>query len=450
MTTALNVISFDVPYPANYGGVIDVFHKLRWLKKSGVSVVLHCFSYGREESKELEALCEKVYYYKRRTGLSAALSKLPYTVASRNSKDLLRNLQANPYPVLFEVLHTCYFLPAKELSARRKIYRHSNIEHDYYRHLSRTEKNPVKKLYLLLESWKLARFEKVVRHADMILAVNKEDHSYFRKKYPDVPAMYVPSFHPYDEVDIREGKGSYLLFQGNLGVSENYESALWLIEHVFSQLVFPVVIAGLRPPSFLTRKASKFRHIKVVANPTALEMDDLIAGAQVHCLHTHQPTGLKLKLLHVLFRGRFMVTNNAMLEGTGLQGHPSIVSVDTPNEYVSAVNRLFLQQFSEQEKIARISAIAPFRNETNVKLLLSAISVKPGKCHTSTSGIVSEWRTTSMVVPNRTSFSPRCPCFPMMSKSHAVSFTMVGISCFAEPKPRRTSTCNPDPSSCRL
>ena len=64
----LNIVSFDVPFPANYGGVIDVYYKLLWLHKAGVKIHLHCFTYGRKPSKELEALCEKVYYYERKTG----------------------------------------------------------------------------------------------------------------------------------------------------------------------------------------------------------------------------------------------------------------------------------------------------------------------------------------------------------------------------------------------
>jgi hypothetical protein len=49
----LHIISFDVPYPANYGGVIDVFYKLKNLHKAGVKIILHCFEYGRGEQKEL-------------------------------------------------------------------------------------------------------------------------------------------------------------------------------------------------------------------------------------------------------------------------------------------------------------------------------------------------------------------------------------------------------------
>ena len=101
-------MSFDVPFPANYGGVIDVYYKLLWLKQAGVKVYLHCFTYGRKPALELEELCEKVYYYQRKTGLLANLSYLPYTVKSRQSKDLEKNLLMNDFPILFEVLHTAH------------------------------------------------------------------------------------------------------------------------------------------------------------------------------------------------------------------------------------------------------------------------------------------------------------------------------------------------------
>ena len=41
----LHVISFDVPVPANYGGVIDVYYKLKALHLQGVKIHLHCFEY---------------------------------------------------------------------------------------------------------------------------------------------------------------------------------------------------------------------------------------------------------------------------------------------------------------------------------------------------------------------------------------------------------------------
>ena len=55
----LHIVSFDVPWPANYGGVIDVFHRARTLTEMGVKVHLHCFEYGRGEQETLN-FCHEV------------------------------------------------------------------------------------------------------------------------------------------------------------------------------------------------------------------------------------------------------------------------------------------------------------------------------------------------------------------------------------------------------
>ena len=36
MDKYLNIVSFNIPYPANYGGVIDVYYKLEALRACGV------------------------------------------------------------------------------------------------------------------------------------------------------------------------------------------------------------------------------------------------------------------------------------------------------------------------------------------------------------------------------------------------------------------------------
>ena len=56
----LHIISFDIPYPANYGGVIDVYYKAKALSEKGVKVHLHCFQYGRKPSMVLENLVKNL------------------------------------------------------------------------------------------------------------------------------------------------------------------------------------------------------------------------------------------------------------------------------------------------------------------------------------------------------------------------------------------------------
>jgi len=128
----LHIVSFSIPFPANYGGIIDVFYKLKALHKAGIKIHLHCFQYDRPEATELKTYCESVNYYPRKTGLAAQLALKPYIVESRQSETLLKNLLADDYPVLFEGLHSCYYINNKAFKGRTLIYRESNLEHYYY------------------------------------------------------------------------------------------------------------------------------------------------------------------------------------------------------------------------------------------------------------------------------------------------------------------------------
>lgn len=373
MSRSINIISFDVPWPANYGGVIDVFYKLVALKKAGIKIHLHCFTYGRKPASRLDEVCEKVYYYERKTGVMSGLGIQPYTVQSRRSEELERNLLTNDFPILFEVLHTCYLLNDPRFSKRKKIYRHSNIEHDYYNELSKTERNYIKKAYLKIEALRLRNFESILRHADLILAVNKRDTTYFIKKYPEVRTVYLPSFHPNSSSSIKMERSEYILFHGNLTISENYDAAEWLIRNVFSKLKFRVIIAGLNPPAFLAELAGKYEHIQLKESPNEEEMILLVRNAQINVLFTPQPTGLKLKLLNALHKGRFVICNSNMLEGTDLDRNGSLIVCNSADEYLKAINHFFFKDFTDELNKERQKLLLNFDNEQNAKKLIHEV-----------------------------------------------------------------------------
>ena len=88
----IHIVSFQIPYPANYGGVIDVFHKINALHEIGVKVHLHCFQYDREESPELHQICHEVNYYPRTSFYKTFYSQVPFIVGSRKSQSLLAKL----------------------------------------------------------------------------------------------------------------------------------------------------------------------------------------------------------------------------------------------------------------------------------------------------------------------------------------------------------------------
>lgn len=370
----VHIISFDIPFPANYGGVIDVYYKLVWLHKLGIKIHLHCFEYGRKHAPELEKVCEKVYYYDRRTYLANHLTLLPYTVQSRISKKLRKRLLKDDSPILCEVLHTCYILKDPAFKHRLKIYRHSNIEHEYYKGLANAEKNFIKRLYLKTEAFKLKRFERIVEHANLILAVNQHDAEYYRKHYPKVHTEYLPSFHVNEKVTSKEGSGNYILFHGNLSVAENLEAVEWLIDNVFAKIQQRVIIAGLNPPADLENRIDSLSHVEIVSNPSEAKMNELIADAHIHVLYTAQATGLKLKLLNVLFAGRHIICNRHMIEGSGVSANASLCIANSAADMIAKINETRAIPFSQGLIEARKELVQPFNNQINAQKLVDLLS----------------------------------------------------------------------------
>jgi hypothetical protein len=357
MEKHLHIIALNVPYPPDYGGIMDIYYKLEALHRLGVKLILHCFEYERPPAAELEDVCEKVYYYKRRTGWVANLTLLPYNVYSRKNAGLIRNLLRDSHPILFEGLHSCYYLADQRLAGRLKLCREGNIEHDYYRLLAGSCRSWPVKLFLLIESLRFRRYQQVLAWADVILAISQTDAAYLRRTFPGKRIEFIPAFHASGEVTARAGRSGFILYHGKLSVYENERVAIFLITEVFSRLDCPCILAGMNPSQRIRAAAAPYAHITIEANPAAGRMEELIREAQIHLLVTFQGTGLKLKLLNSLFAGRHIVVNSLMLAGSGLDALCHIA--DTPEEMIAACRRLLPQPFTAEEIRRRESFLIP-------------------------------------------------------------------------------------------
>ncbi len=362
----LHIVSFTVPYPPDYGGVIDILHKIRSLKNAGIGVILHAFTYDREPSLELEGYCEKVIYYPRKTGWKSQLSLKPYIINSRRSSELLNNLSSDQWPVLFEGLHTCYYLNDPLLAEKLRIVRTHNIEHLYYLQLAKSAHNLKDKLFFRIEARRLKQAEKALRYADEIAAISLSDKTYFQQKYGNT--FLLNPFHSNDKVDIEPGRGEYLLFHGNLSVSENVEAALYLIERVFSKINFPVIIAGKSPLKAIINAVIPYSNIRLIASPGKDEMNDLIRHAHANILVTFQDTGIKLKLIESLYAGRFCIVNNTMVNNTGLE--ELCETGNTPSELIIRIRQVLNTEFDDQKIWKRQQGLKDYDNALNAVNLL--------------------------------------------------------------------------------
>lgn len=372
MDKHLHIVTHDVPWPADYGGVFDLFYKIKCLYEEGVIIHLHCFYNPgkRNPAPILQEYCFSVNYYKR-TGIRLGKLLCPYIVQSRSSKELLKELNKDEHPILFEGIHTTYWLFQHKFPNRNVWVRLHNDEAIYYKKLAEQEHTLFRKAYYQIEARLLQRYQKRMAGLAKFITVSEDDRSNFIQRYGYKNIVHLPVFIPWQEVKSTPGIGNFCLYHGNLSVNENSQAAIWLLKNVFNDLNIPFVIAGKNPPTDLIIAAHEKQHTCIVENPSEFELDDLIRKAQVNILPSLNTTGVKLKLIHALFQGRHCIVNENALSGMGLDWREEMP--ETAAEFKNLISRLYQTAFTENDKMQRETSLRLFNNKKNVKDLISWI-----------------------------------------------------------------------------
>lgn len=354
----VHIVSFDVPFPPDYGGVTDVYFRCRALKNAGYRIILHCFEYGRGRLHDHSQIADEVFYYDRRKSLRDWFSRLPFIVATRNAPELLDRLLQDEHPIVFEGQHTTFFLDHPKLAHRKKLVRLHNIEWRYYRGLAKRTAAGAKRLFFRSEARKLKRHEAVLRHASALGCISHTDLLHYQKAFGN--AVYVPVGFEQHPVRLSPAdREPFVLFHGNLSVPENHEAALWILE-AFRDYSgeTELVIAGKDPLEELVRSCENCYGITLVTNPDGEEMQRLIQSAEGHLAVTFQQSGIKIKLLNALISGGPCIATPQMVAGSGVEELCTIVS--SPAELIAAITRLRPLSETEREKrAARIRELFP-------------------------------------------------------------------------------------------
>lgn len=373
----LHLISLDIPYPADYGGVIDIYYRLKALEKLDLTIQLHAFHTDRKPSKELQVFDPT--YHPRKLGINGLSKKLPYIVYSRRSPKLLENLQKDDAPILFEGLHSCYYLSHPSLANRLKIVRLHNVEWQYYEALAAGEKTIWKKIYFEREAKLLKTYEKKLKYASCLFPISLADTKYYKKLFLE-KTHYLPVFHPNTQINALNNtlntaspnKKIFALYHGNLGVNENILAVNFLLEKVVPHTNIKWVIAGKNPNKDLQNNCLK-KGVDLIANPNNAEMHNLIKTAHINVLPTFQQTGIKLKLLNALFLGQHCLVNPPMVIDTGLETLCHIAN--DAASFIEHVERLSKNSINIVDIEKRKNILdADFNNDKNAKRLLNFLT----------------------------------------------------------------------------
>jgi hypothetical protein len=318
----IHIVSFDNPFPPNYGGVIDVHGRIQAFLANGWQVELHCFIYGREERPEGIENLTIHHYHRHKTALDLLSSK-PFITKTRWSQVLANTLSNTTDPVLLEGLHCAEYL---KIASGKFWLRTHNVEHDYYSALA-NENSGFKRFFLRTEALKLKKYERIVSKAKGILSISQKDEKHFKHLNPNT--YLFPSF--FTGKLKAANQENYMLFQGNLSVSENENALRWLVENVWDIGVHPPLIAAGKKPSSALKDYLNSKGVEVVESPSLEKMEDLLSKAKVHLLYSEQDTGFKLKLLASMGTKGHVICSSEFLSYPGIEKH--ILQADSSEEF---------------------------------------------------------------------------------------------------------------------
>ncbi|MCC3214155.1 hypothetical protein LIV57_02660 [Chryseobacterium sp. X308] len=306
----LHLISFNYPYPPSYGGIIDVYYKVKALSDLGIKIHLHCFvdQIPHKIDPEVKEMTEYVFFYQKKKNPLLYFSGTPFAVAIRDSETLLKNLEKHKAPILFEGLQTTHIIRFLKDNRHQLYLRHHNNESEYYKGLSVSEKNPFKKIIYKIESVKYSGYQKkLLTKFDAVFCLSEKEYHEVESYSKNAHMIHI--FHGNESVKELDQKGKYFLFHGDLTTADNKRALNETIGLFKTLPQYQLVVASDRANEEIKNKISAVENISLTPIQTTENLYRLLEGAHANILISYQNSGTKVKFFNTLYNSRFVIIN---------------------------------------------------------------------------------------------------------------------------------------------
>ena len=140
---------------------------------------------------------------------------------------------------------------------------------------------------------------------------------------------------------------------------------------MFSKLNYNFIVAGKKASYKLRKACQSYSHIQLINSPNDKEMNRLIINAHMILLPTQHNTGIKLKLIESLYKGRFCIANDKMILGTDLESY--CLRAKNPQQWIKQIKKIKDLEFTKEYTEQRQSIYTLFNNNVEAKKMIDII-----------------------------------------------------------------------------
>jgi polysaccharide biosynthesis protein PslH len=239
------------------------------------------------------------------------------------------------------------------------LMRSQNLESNYFLEQSRASSNPLKRLYLRLEAWRMAQFERVIYGSERLLAIGEiaaQDVEWHASRTSS-KVVWLPPFLKLHRV-AREPVDTQmptLLYVGALSMPNNLRGLEWFFESVWPDLVRAVPkltfqVVGSRPTPELQRRLETLERVELHMNVPDLEPYYARANAFVNPIF--HGSGINMKNIEAMGYGLPLVTTSFGARGLPWRHDQELLIADSAQSFVDQILAL-LADDAKQLRLGR-------------------------------------------------------------------------------------------------
>jgi len=348
----------QLPYPPDTGAKIRSYNLIKRLSGRH-NITMLTFGEKRAERNKLDhlkAICTDVVLIERKDRnkylhlLMNLFSVAPYVVKKYYSEDLRDKVRALAGESDFDIIHCDSLqmsLNLKGVGGLPKVLTEHNVETRIWQRYAETERNPLKKAYINIQSRKMRDYEvKTCGSFDRCVAVSEVDKDILTENGSAKDVAVVTNgvdceyFKPQDT----EVKQHRLVFTGSLDWIPNEDGMLYFLKEIypFVKKEIPdvgITIVGRSPGGRLKELAAKDSSVNLTGRVE--DVRPHVAEGEVFIAPLRIGGGTRLKILEAMAMGKAVVSTSVGAEGIDAENGKEIMIADKPEEFAQSVIRLF-------------------------------------------------------------------------------------------------------------
>lgn len=341
------VVCSDFPFPADHGGRVDTWGRIKVLAELGWKIHLVVCGKQMPSKEDMDAVSsyvEEIKLCDRRSKLADLLHIIPMQAQSRNELRHV-NIEGDYDYVLLEGDYVYPILKNPRIRHENVILRVHNDEAVYFKALARSTKNVLHKLYYHMESSKFSALQKkMLEKVDKYLFISSKEFESFKKQNPLAKSMFLPP--PVTEDTFRESAFQHknVVFIGSLFMPNNREAIQWYLTHIHPHMLkepdYKFIVAGNSRKQSLSW-LEQYDLTNVVLHDTPKSLDEIYKIGYLFVNPMQNGAGVKLKTIEAIQNGLPVISTSIGYEGTGLVDNEHILVADKPEEFYRRIKLLF-------------------------------------------------------------------------------------------------------------